>query len=119
MDLVALLIRVNLGLVDPETIPILAKDSTFKFVLFCSFPNRKDSIALEMLEGLQEITAKKECNNFELVLRISSEQKGSRWDSDFIRRQVAIQKATRLNKIYVCGPPVMNELFDRTLDSLV
>jgi NAD(P)H-flavin reductase len=44
----------------------------------------------------------------------------SRWDQDFVRRQVYIKKKeSKLNKIYVCGPPVMAELFDRTLDQMI
>jgi hypothetical protein len=57
MDLVALLIRSNLGLVkNSESIPILRKGSTFKFVLYASFASREDAVGLELLEGLQEIT---------------------------------------------------------------
>jgi predicted ferric reductase len=57
IDLVALLLRVNLGLVKTEQLsPIFHPNSTFKLVLYVSFDSRKDSLALELLEGLYEIT---------------------------------------------------------------
>ena len=52
VDLVALIVRVNLGLVDSESIPIFSRGSTFKFILYASFPTRKDAVALELIEGL-------------------------------------------------------------------
>lgn len=87
IDLIALLIRVNLGLANPESIPILQKGSTFKFILYASFASRADAIGLELLEGLRDITQKKGLNNFELVLRIKNEgSNASRWDQDYIQR---------------------------------
>lgn len=46
---------------------------------------------------------------------------GSRWDHDYVKRQVEIrQKADNgLAKIYVCGPPVMGEQFDRTFEFMI
>ena len=73
IDLVALLLRLNLGLVEPDSIPIFSRGSTFKLVLYVSFPTRADSIALPLLEGLQEVTKAKNLDNFELVVRISNE----------------------------------------------
>lgn len=83
MDLVALLIKVDLGLVDPASIPIFGKGSTFKFVLYASFASRADAIALDLLEGLHEISKAKKLGNFELVLRLSNESK-QRWDDTYI-----------------------------------
>jgi predicted ferric reductase len=67
-----------------------------------------------LLEGLRDITKAKGLSNFELVLRISSEQNGEKWDSDFVRRQMEVREKENLKKVFVCGPPAMNELFDRT-----
>lgn len=53
VDLVAHLIRKNLNLLPIEEHQLLQKD--FKFVLFVSFPNRKDSVALELVDGLVEL----------------------------------------------------------------
>lgn len=121
IDLVALLLRFNLGLITPESVPIFAKGSTFKFVLYASFPNREEALGIELLEGLRDVTQKKGLNNFELVLRIKNEgpQGQSRWDQDYISRQIEIRQKENLTKAYVCGPPVMGELFDRVFDSMI
>ena len=124
IDLIALLLRVNLGLVDPDSIPIFSRGSTFKFILYVSFPNRPDSVALSLFEGLDEVTKAKKLKNFELVVRISSESKQGRWDEAFIEREIGKydkkqKKSDKLARVYVCGPPPMNELFDKTLSQLI
>jgi len=72
---------------------------------------------LDLLEGLQHLTDKQQLKNFELVIRISSKQK-QRWDETFILRQLEniSMQPKPLNRLWVCGPPVMNELFDRILE---
>ena len=55
IDFLALMLRANLGLLKEE-IPIFRNGSTFKFILYVSFETRKDSLALELLEGLYEVT---------------------------------------------------------------
>lgn len=52
LDLVALILRANLGLLNTEDIPIFGTKSTFKFILYVSFASRKDSLALDLMEGL-------------------------------------------------------------------
>jgi Na+-transporting NADH:ubiquinone oxidoreductase subunit NqrF len=45
-----------------------------------------------------------------------------RWDNDYIKSQIeSLAKPGDLKKIYVCGPPVMNETFDKAFmnDKLV
>lgn len=46
---------------------------------------------MDLLEGLYEITQNRGLKNFELVVRISKEKAGSRWDADFIKRQIEIR----------------------------
>lgn len=53
IDLVAHLIRKNLGLLSNEEDSQLEKD--FKFVLYVSKASREDAIALDLCEGLQKI----------------------------------------------------------------
>lgn len=78
VDLVAFLIRQNLGLLNQADSRILHKEK-FKFTLYASFPREEDALCLDLLEGLQEIVNKMESSdghqNFELVLRISSKTK--------------------------------------------
>jgi len=61
-------------------------------------------------------------SNFHLELRFSAENRMSRsnrWDREFIIRNINIWEKDGIAKGYVCGPPVMNELFDRTIENLV
>lgn len=102
-----------------QTIPIFAPGSTFKFVLYASFPSREEAIGLELLEGLAEIAKGRGLMNFHLELRFSNSGVATRWDREFIMRNIDIWNKEGLKKAYVCGPPVMNELFDRTIDSLI
>lgn len=119
MDFVALLLRINLGLFEEDNPDLPKFDSSFKFVLYVSFESRKDAIALELLEGLYEITQKKGLKNFDLVVRVSSEKEGTRWDEEFIRRQFVIRsKHEVVERVWVCGPPAMNECFDRAFESI-
>ncbi len=119
MDLVAYLLRQNLGLIEEKS-PL--SGSTFKFVLYASFPSRKEASGLDLLEGLFNVTKALGLSNFHLELRFSSENRlsrGNRWDRDFIIRNIEIWDKEDFAKGYVCGPPPMNELFDRTIDSLI
>ena len=113
-DLLCLLLRQNLGLLSsPKFSP------RFKLVLYATFDSKKNAYALDLLQGLHQISKEKNLNNFELVLRISQENP-ERWDADYLRRQIEIWNGqTGIQKIYVCGPPSMNEMFDRTLDAML
>ena len=82
-----------------------------KFTLYVSYATRKDAIALSLLEGLAKMCP----NQFDLRLRIS-EEKMPRWTDDFIDKNV--RAAKDLKRIWVCGPPMMNEQFDKALFNL-
>lgn len=93
---------------------ILADD--FKFVLYTSFQKKEDAIGLALCEGLKELCEKKGIKNFELRLRLSNESK-ERWTREFIDKELSSHHAeSRIKKIWVCGPPKMNETFDRSLE---
>ena len=85
MDLVAFLVRKNLNILKKHEQENLSDD--FKFIFYVSFPNKLDSVGLEMIEGLDELTKKLGLNNFELVKRFSNER-SPRWDTNFIERQI-------------------------------
>lgn len=57
VDLVAFLIRLNLGLLNGFAEKIIIKEK-FKFTLYVSFANEADSIAMDLLEGLKIICEK-------------------------------------------------------------
>ena len=114
IDLVAYLIRYNLNLLNRNDRELIS-ESNFRFILHVSFPRKEEAVAIEMLEALQSVTQKKGLNNFELMVRYSNQNKG-RWDEDFVERQLEVLSKVDLKKIWVCGPPVMNEVFDKTFE---
>ena len=56
--------------------------------------------------------------NFDLHVRLSGEGKNpGRWDENFVQKELGKFSVDEINKIWVCGPPVMNETFDRAFHS--
>lgn len=109
IDLVAHLVRKNLKLLkDDEDCQLGLK---FKFIFYVSFPQRDDAIGLELCQGLQDLCQKRSLQNFTFIPRFSNESK-QRWDANFINEQIKIHSHS-LKKVWVCGPPVMNEFFDK------
>ncbi len=74
-----------MGVLPSGSVPILGKGSNFKFILYASFQSREEAIGLELIEGLRDVTEKAGLKNFELVVRISNENK-FRWDKEFIEK---------------------------------
>lgn len=94
-------------------------------MLFASFQSRGDAIALPLLEGLAKlVNAKGVPQRFKLVLRLSSANKSApvhparRWDSNFIKEQLETYSKSGISQIWVCGPPLLEEVFDKSLSSL-
>lgn len=88
MDLVALLLRQNTGLLNNKPSIKIFEGKTFKFVLYASFPSRDDAVGLELLEGLRDVTKGLGLTNFHLELRFGNEARGTRWDREFIMRNI-------------------------------
>ncbi len=109
VDLVAFLIREQLSQLSKEEESAIDKD--FKFILFASFPNEGEVIGNALCEGLTNLCEKSGNKNFEFRLRLSNKNK-ARWDKDFIMKEM---KAYAPVKIWICGPPMLNENFDRVL----
>ena len=70
-----------------------------------------------MCEGLQRICKATGAKNFELNVRISDENP-QRWNHKTIESSIKPHRKD-LRKIWVCGPPRMNEDFDKFLENLV
>ena len=85
-----------------------------------SFPRRSDSVALELFEALESLCRREGWNNFHLHLRLSQEKVNpGRWDEAFIQRELNTLGRDEIQRIWVCGPPVMNETFDRAFSNLL
>lgn len=65
---------------------------------------------------MQKLCDRLDIKNFQLIPRFSNESK-ERWDGDFVNKQLAAVGAD-LKKVWVCGPPIMNEGFDKHFLSL-
>jgi len=85
----------------------------FELHLYVSFQSRADAIALDVLEGLQELVRNNKSKSLHLHLRFS-DQKSRRWDDAFVREQMKNVKSVQ--KVWVCGPPVMEESFEQILE---
>ncbi len=79
LDLAALLLKAALGEVEDTSMPFLAKNSTFKLIIYASYKNEEDYIGLELLEGLEHITKEKNLKNFELM-KCKGEASTERWN---------------------------------------
>jgi len=111
IDLVAKIALSELGLI-PEQDRLHPE---FKFILYASFLNKDDAIALELLEKLAEFVKSRGSNSFKLnLLMIDKTRK--RWDEQFILQCL---KETACEKVWVCGPPIMQEQFDVFLEDVV
>ena len=126
VDLVAELCRLNTGQVtlgnslnstdkDQEK-EINIDPDNFQLHLYVSFPSRNEAVALELFEALEAYCRRTKTNNFHLHLRLSQESMNAqRWDAQFIRQEIGKFGSKNIQKVWVCGPPVMNETFDRVL----
>jgi NAD(P)H-flavin reductase len=112
IDLVAHLVKKNLGMLSPEEDVQL--DPKFRFILFCSFPKKEEAIGFEMCQLLNDLCQSQGMNNFQFVSRFSNISK-ERWDTAFLEKRLQEYDSQNLGRLWVCGPPSMNELFDKYL----
>ena len=79
-----------------------------------SFPNREQSVALELFEAFDAYCKRTGSSIFHLHLRLSQENVNpERWNDDWIRQQIGKFGPKNIQRVWVCGPPVLNETFDR------
>lgn len=83
-----------------------------------SYPRRSDAVALELFEALDNYCKRIANNNFSLHVRLSQENVNpERWNEAFIRQEIGKFAVKDIRKVWVCGPPVMNETFDRVFSA--
>ena len=73
-------------------------------------------IGLQLYQGLEKLVKELNFKFFEFHLRVSNENP-TRWDHDFIQSQLE-KYQTGLKRVWVCGPPRMNEDFDKSLGKI-
>ena len=73
-------------------------------------------MALELFEALDNYCKRIQDTSFVLHLRLSQEKVNpQRWDANFISQEINKFGSKNISMVWVCGPPVMNETFDRVL----
>jgi ferredoxin-NADP reductase len=107
MDTAAYVARFVMGEMDEEEKANIGED--FKFVYYVTYFNDEQSVGLRLLRLLKELNSK----HFDLVVRLSS-QKSPRWDEKWI---ASILPPT-CEKLWICGTPVMNDVFENAFHKL-
>ena len=93
----------------------------FKLHLYVAFQSREQAIGLDLIESLQKVNEARGLNNFKATVRLSQTDetpKLPRWTPEYIERELT-PLSGEIQKIWVCGPPVLNEMFDKTLGELL
>ena len=108
--------------VDPAKVPkeMHQLKDDFTFMFFVSMLSMDSEIGLNMCEALQKVNRKLGETNFKLTVRISKRWDGFRgevWDKKFVEDQLA-PHAGDIRKVWISGPPGMNETLDKSFDEL-
>ena len=108
--------------VDPKDVPIEMKQlkDDFTFLFFVAMPSMDTEIGLNVCEALQKVSQKLGETNFKLTVRISARwdnTRGATWDQKFIDDQLSPYAHT-IKKVWISGPPVMNEQLDKSFEIL-
>ena len=91
----------------------------FKFIFYVSFVSEADSIGLQLLEAFEQYCQRNGKLNFDLYVRLGLEGKNlRRWNQEFVQDEMRKYNLSEIQKIWVCGPPKMNEAFDRAFSEL-
>ena len=119
LDLVAHLLLVNTL---RESVPEPMRkhyQSGFKLILYCSFQSRDQAIGLDLIEALEQVCTKLGLDNFRAIVRLTQTDgpKLPRWTPEYIEKELEGHSG-QLRKVWVVGPPQVNETFDKTLGQL-
>ena len=79
----------------------------FKFLLYFAAPSIDEAIGIELCQKARDLGL------IDLRLKIGS---GPRWDQTFIQRE--LEQIGKIRKVFVCGPPAMNEVFDKAFEQI-
>lgn len=108
--------------VEPSKVPDHMRQlkDDFVFVFYVSMLSLDSEIGLNMCEALQKVNRKLGETNFKLTVRISKRWDGFRgevWDEKFVDENLS-QYAGKIRKVWISGPPGMNETLDKSFDKL-
>ena len=84
--------------------------------MYAAFPSKAEGVAYDLMEALSDYCRRKNSKTFELIPRLSKEKiNPKRWDIPWVESTLLSYPAAEVQRMWVCGPPVMNETFDRAL----
>ena len=92
----------------------------FTFLFYVSMLSMDAEIGLNICEALEKVNRKLGETNFKLTVRISKRWDGLRgqvWDEAFVEENLT-PYAGKIKKVWVSGPPIMNETLDKSFDKL-
>lgn len=106
-----------LGLLDKvDNMSGVIDTQLFQMHLYASFPSKAEAVAYELCEALHSYCYENNLKTFTLHPRLSKEKiNPARWDESWIAKTLLEYPTPDVQRVWVCGPPVMNETFDRTL----
>lgn len=88
----------------------------FRMKLYASFPSKAEGVAWDLMESLDNYCKQKGSQSFELIPRLSKEKVNTaRWNESWVENTLLKYPAKEVQRMWVCGPPVMNETFDKAL----
>jgi len=91
----------------------------FQMHLYASFPSKADAVAYELCEALHNYCQRNDLKTFTLHPRLSKEKiNPARWNETWIESTLSSYNAKEVERLWVCGPPVMNETFDRAIGDM-
>ena len=107
---------------EPEDWPDAVKqvDSKFKFILFVSVPDMGYVCGLDICEALVKVNRRLGYSNFKLVVRVSKRHDKKRdesWNAMYVDTRLK-PYAGEIKRVWVSGPPPMNESLDKAFEFL-
>ena len=76
-------------------------------------------MGLDLAEALADYCQRHGYKTFKLFVRLSKEKVNpARWDETFVEKAITGYDPESIKRVWVCGPPVMCELFDRILSQM-
>ena len=98
-----------------QAFPTVIDLDNFLFILFASFASEEEAIALPLINALKELCEKSgKLDLFQVHMRMGvARQSPRRWDQHFYETNIRDLVGKNVNKIWMCGPPIMQEVFDR------
>ena len=89
--------------------------------MYAAFSDKENAIGLDLIRGLEAVNRKIGKRNFKAIVRLSKPELGEevlpRWTPEYVEDQLT-PYAGDIRKVWVCGPPKVNEMMDRTLHDI-